>query len=70
MLQLVWIIYKKNENDLDVGKSKTVPVDLKKLSDVVDNAVIKNKKFKTLKAKVNNLENNSPNTTTLIDINQ
>ena len=70
MLQLVWIIYKKNENDLDVGKSKTVPVDLKKLSDVVDNAVIKNKKFKTLKAKVNNLENNIPNTTTLIDINQ
>ena len=70
MLQLVWIIYKKNENDLDVGKSKTVPVDLKKLSDVVDNAVIKNEKFKTLKAKVNNLENNIPNTTTLIDINQ
>ena len=70
MLQLVWIIYKKYENDLDVGKSKTVPVDLKKLSDVVDNAVIKNKKFKTLKAKVNNLENNIPNTTTLIDINQ
>ena len=70
MLQLVWIIYKKNENDLDVGKSKTVPVDLKKLSDVVDNALIKNKKFKTLKAKVNNLENNIPNTTTLIDINQ
>ena len=70
MLQLVWIIYKKNENDLDVGKSKTVPVDLKKLSDVVDNAVIKNKKFKTLKAEVNNLENNIPNTTTLIDINQ
>ena len=70
MLQLVWIIYKKNENDLDVGKSKSVPVDLKKLSDVVDNAVIKNKKFKTLKAKVNNLENNIPNTTTLIDINQ
>ena len=70
MLQLVWIIYKKNENDLDVGKSKTVPADLKKLSDVVDNAVIKNKKFKTLKAKVNNLENNIPNTTTLIDINQ
>ena len=70
MFQLVWIIYKKNENDLDVGKSKTVPVDLKKLSDVVDNAVIKNKKFKTLKAKVNNLENNIPNTTTLIDINQ
>ena len=70
MLQLVWIIYKKNENDLDVGKSKTVPVNLKKLSDVVDNAVTKNTKFNTLKAKVNNLENKIPNTTTLIDINQ
>ena len=61
---------KKNENDLDVGKSKAVTVDLKKLSDVVDNAVIKNTKFNTLKAKVNNLENKIPNTTTLIDINQ
>ena len=71
MLQLIWIIYKKkNENDLDVGKSKAVTVDLKKLSDVVDNAVIKNTKFNTLKAKVNNLENKIPNTTTLIDINQ
>ena len=28
-------------NDLDVGKVKTVPVDLKKLSDVVDNEVVK-----------------------------
>ena len=63
-------LQKKNENDLDVGKSKAVTVDLKKLSDVVDNAVIKNTKFNTLKAKVNNLENKIPNTTTLIDINQ
>ena len=28
-------------NDLDVGKVKTVPVDLKKLSDKVDNEVVK-----------------------------
>ena len=40
-------------NDLDVGK--TVPVDLKKLSDVVDNEGGKNTKFNTLKTKVNNL---------------
>ena len=33
-------------NDLDVGKVKTVPVDLKKLSDVVDNEVVKNTKLK------------------------
>ena len=41
-------------DNLDVGKLKTVPVDLKKLSDVVDNEVVENKKFNTLKTKVNN----------------
>ena len=38
-------------DDLKVGKLKTVPVDLKKLSDVVDNEVIKITKFKTLRQK-------------------
>ena len=33
---------KTKANDLDVGKLKTVPVDLKRLSDVVDNKVVKN----------------------------
>ena len=47
---------KTKVNDLDVGKLKTVPVDSKKLSDVVDNEVVKNIKFNTLKTKVNNLE--------------
>ena len=47
---------KTKVDDLDVGKLKTVPIDLKKLSDVVDNEVIKNTKFNTLKTKVNNLE--------------
>ena len=28
-------------NDLDVGKSKTVPIDLRKLSDAVKNEVVK-----------------------------
>ena len=37
--------------DLDVGKLKTDPVDLKKLSDVVDNEVVKNTKFSTLAQK-------------------
>ena len=46
---------KTKVDDLDVGKLKTVPVDLKKLSDVVDNEVVKNTKFNTLKKKVNNL---------------
>ena len=57
-------------DDLDVGKLKTLPVDLKKISDVVDNEVIQNTKFKTLKKKVNNLERKIPDTTTLIHINQ
>ena len=36
-------------DDLDVGKLETVSVDLKKLSDVVDNEVVKNTKFNILK---------------------
>ena len=56
MYQLVWIIYKTKVDDLDVGKMKTGLVDLKKISDVVDNEVIKNTKFKTLKTKVNNFD--------------
>ena len=43
---------------------------MKKLSDVVDNEVVKNRKFKTPKTKVNTLEKKIPNATTLIYINQ
>ena len=39
----------------DVGKLETVPVDLKKLSYVVENEVVKNTIFNRLKTKVNNL---------------
>ena len=49
---------------------KTVPIDLKKLSDAVDNEVIKNTKFSTLKTKVNNLEKKIPDETTLIHMSQ
>ena len=45
-------------DDLDVGKLKTVTIDLKKLSDVVDKKVVKNTKFNVLNTKVNNLEIN------------
>ena len=48
--------YKTKVNDLDVGKLKTVPADLKKISDVVDNETVKNTKFNTLKSKVKNLK--------------
>ena len=43
---------------------------MKKLSDVIDNEVIKNTKFNTLKTKVNNLEKKIPDATTLIHINE
>ena len=56
--------------DLKVGKLKTVPVDLKRLSDVVDNEVVKNAKFNALMTKVNNLNEKIPDATTLIYINQ
>ena len=34
--------FKTNIDDLDIGELKTVPVDLKKLSDVVDKNVAEN----------------------------
>ena len=55
---------------LGVGKLKNVPLDLKKLGDLIDNKVVKNTKFNTLKTKVNDLEKNIPDATTLIPINQ
>ena len=61
--------FKTKVEGLDVGKLKTVPADLKKLSDVVDNEVVKNKKY-TLKTKVSSLEKKTPDETTLIHINQ
>ena len=57
-------------DDLDVVKLKAVPVDLKKISHVVDNEVVKNTKFNTLKTKLNNLEKKIPDATTLFHINQ
>ena len=61
---------KPKVDDINVGKLKTVPVELKKLSDVVDNEVVKNTNFNTLKTKVNNLEKKITDATTLIHINQ
>ena len=57
---------KKKVDDLDIDKLKTVPIDLKKLSDVVDNKVVRNKKFNTLKTKANKLDKKIPHATTLI----
>ena len=41
---------KTKVDDLDVGKLKAAPIDLK--SDVVDNQIVKNTKYNTLKTKV------------------
>ena len=61
---------KTKVEDLNFGKLKTIPVDLKKLSDVVGNEVDKDTKFNTLKTKVNNLDTKVPDATTLVHINQ
>ena len=60
---------KTNENDLDVGKWKSVPVDS---SDEVDNEVLEHKKFNTQRNldKKNSLDNKILDATTLIHINQ
>ena len=57
-------------DDLHAGSLKTVPVDLKKLSDVVSKEVVKNAKFNKLNTKVNNFENKISFTSTLIQTNQ
>ena len=62
--------FKTKVDDLDVGKLKTTLVDLKKLSDVVNNEVVKNTKFNTLKTKVNNLDKKIHHATTIIHINE
>ena len=49
---------------------KTVPIDLKKLSDVVGKEVVKNTIFNKLNPKENNLEKKIPDATTIIHINQ
>ena len=68
MFQSFWLIFKKID-DLDVCKLKTVPIDLKKLSDAGYNQVVNNTKFKTLKTNVNNLEKKIREATSLIHAN-
>ena len=61
---------KTKVDDLDVAKLKTVPIDLKKLRDVLSKEVVENTKFKKLNTKINSLEKKIPDATTLIHINQ
>ena len=61
---------KTKVHNLGVCKLRAVPIELKKLSDIVSKEVVKNTKFNKLNTKVNNLENKVPDKTTLIQINQ
>ena len=58
-------------DDLDAGKLKTVPTDLKKLCYVVRKEVVKNIEFNTRNTTVNNSgKKKNRDATTLIRINQ
>ena len=57
---------KSKMHDLDVEKLKSVPVDLKKTSDVVSKEVVKNTKFNKLNKKLDNLEHKILDASTLI----
>ena len=57
-------------DDLYVGKLKTVLVDLKKLSDIVDNEVVKIKNVNTFQTKLIKLDKKIVDATNLIHINQ
>ena len=57
---------KTKVDDLDVGSLKTVPIDLKRLTDVVYRTIVKKLEFNKLNTKLSNLEKKTPGTTTLI----
>ena len=61
---------KTKVDDINVDKLETVSIDLKKISDEVDNEVLENPKLNTLKTKINNLETKILEAMTLIKINQ
>ena len=56
--------------DLDVGKLETVPIDLKKINDIVSKEVVKKIVYGTKNMKVNNLEKKFADVSNLIQINQ
>ena len=47
---------KTKVNDLDIDKLEDIPMDFKKVSDVVSKEVVKNVKLQKLNTRVNNLE--------------
>ena len=61
---------KTKVDDLNVDQLKIVPIDLKRVSDVVIKEAGKYTKFNTLNTKVNKLHNKIPDVTTLFPISQ
>ena len=57
-------------NDLDVVKLKIIPMDLEKMSNLVDKKVVKKAVYDTLNTKVYNLEEKISGGSTLIWTNQ
>ena len=57
---------KSKVDDVDVDKLKTVSVDLKKLSDVVDRNVLKKNHKQGLDAKIEDFENKIPDVSRLV----
>ena len=47
---------KTKVDDLGIGKSEVIPVNLKKVSEILDNEFVKNQNISTPKTKINNLE--------------
>ena len=64
------INFLKKVDDLDVGKLKTAPIDLEKLSYVLSKEVVKKTVYNKLNVKVSNLEKKVPDMTTLFHSNQ
>ena len=66
-----FIALKAEVSKLDINKLVKVPTSLNNSNTkVIDNEVVKNTKFNTLKTKVNKLEKKIPGAITLIHINQ
>ena len=61
--------FKTKVNNLDVDKLKTVPIYLKKLTDVMSKEVVKKTVYNKVNTKVNNLELKIPDASLFIQIN-
>ena len=61
--------FKTKVDNLDVNKLKTVPIDLKKLTDVMSKEVVKKTVYNKVNTKVNNLELKIPDASLFIQTN-